>query len=225
MRKLYLIAVAVFGTMFLFSCEKEAKDRAENVEITIYPEIGYSGNVLSDIWSDALVISDTDDNEKRLLDNITERFDYQDYERGYQYVYKAKKVWMHNPPQDVSYIKYIFLELLSKKRDITENSEKDIQLYVLPQKVEYRPWISKEAHIDGGMPHYEALHVKDMTTGYWLALRDIDGFEFEKGYEYMINVKEVTHANPYSLQYKLVNVVSKEESKKKWPGVVYDYEF
>ena len=221
MRKLNLIPVVIVLSMFLLSCTKEEKDREKIVEMTVYPETRYSGNVLSDIWSDVLIISDSDDTEKRELSgNITEGLDYDDYEKGYEYKYKVKKVWMHNPPQDVSSIKYIFLELLSKKRVITENSEKDMRLYVLPQRVEYRPRISTE-YVDGMLQSYNALHVKDESTGYWMALIDIKGFDFEAGNEYVINVKEVTQADPYSQRYTLLDVVSKEKSNKRWPGVVY----
>ncbi len=205
----------------LFSCEKEAKDSFKVVELTIYPETSYKGSVLSDIWGDALVISDNEDAEKRLLDNITEGFDYNDYERGYQYIYKVKKVWMHNPPQDVSSIKYIFMEQLSKKKEVTENSEKDIQLYVLPQKVEYSPWIVKKAIADGTSQRYDALHARNEKTGEWMALLEIEGFDFENGYEYVINVRETTQADPYEKRYTLLDVVSKEESEKEWPGVVW----
>lgn len=221
MRKLNLIAATIFLSILLFSCEKEAKDSFKVVELTIYPETSYKGSVLSDIWGDALVISDNEDAEKRLLDNITEGFDYNDYERGYQYIYKVKKVWMHNPPQDVSSIKYIFMEQLSKKKEVTENSEKDIQLYVLPQKVEYSPWIVKKAIADGTSQRYDALHARNEKTGEWMALLEIEGFDFENGYEYVINVRETTQADPYEKRYTLLDVVSKEESEKEWPGVVW----
>lgn len=221
MRKLNLIAATIFLSILLFSCEKEAKDSFKVVELTIYPETSYKGSVLSEIWGDALVISDNEDAEKRLLDNITEGFDYNDYERGYQYIYKVKKVWMHNPPQDVSSIKYIFMEQLSKKKEVTENSEKDIQLYVLPQKVEYSPWIVKKAIADGTSQRYDALHARNEKTGEWMALLEIEGFDFENGYEYVINVRETTQADPYEKRYTLLDVVSKEESEKEWPGVVW----
>lgn len=223
MRKLNLIVASIIMSTFLFSCEKEAKYSIKVVELTIHPETSYKGSELSDIWGDALVISDSEDAEKRVLDNITEGFDFSDYERGYEYTYKVKKVWMHNPPQDVSSIKYIFMEQLSKKKVITENSEKDIRLYVLPQKVEYSPWIVKRNVENGMSQRYDALHVKNKRTGEWMALIDIEGFDFEAGFEYVINVRETTIADPYFKKYTLLDVISKEESEKKWPGVEYDH--
>ena len=223
MKGLNLILVVIIASVFLFSCEKSENDKVKNVELTIHHETKFSRSELSDIWTDALVISDSEDKEQRALyATITEGLDYNDYERGYEYIYKVKKVWMQNPPQDVSSIKYIFLELLSKKKVITENSEKDVQLYVLPQKVEYNPWVSKEELGYGILSNYDALHVKDMNTNNWMALKDIVGFEFEAGFEYVINVREVTQAEPYSKSYSLLDVVSKEVSDKEWPGVVYN---
>lgn len=223
MRKINLILVSIIVSIFLFGCEKEGKDREKTVELTIHPETKFSKSNLSDVWTDALVISDSEDKEQRaLFATITEGLDYNnDYERGYEYVYKVKKVWMHNPPQDVSSIKYIFLDLLSKKRVITEDGERDIQLYILPQRAEYRPRVFKSSAIGAEIERYDAMLSKDMNSDEWMALIDIEGFDFEAGYEYVVNVKEVTIANPYSKNYSLLNVESKEVSVKEWPGVIY----
>ena len=222
MKKLNLILVAIIVSMFLFICEKYEKDKVKNVDLTIHPETKFSRSELSDTWSDALVISDSEDKEQRALyATITEGLDYNDYERGYEYIYKLKKVWMQNPPQDVSSIKYIFLELLSKKKVITENSEKDIQLYILPQRAEYTPRFLKDG-VEDEPQRNDAMLVENMSNKEWLALIDIEGFDFEAGYEYVMNVKEMTIAEPYSKSYSLGNVVSKEVSEKEWPGVVYN---
>lgn len=223
MKKLNLILVAIIVSVFLFSCEKSDKDKVKTVELTIHPETRSSRSELSDIWSDALVISDSEDREQRALyATITEGLDYNDYERGYEYIYKVKKVWMHNPPQDVSSVKYVFEALLSKKKVINENSENEIQLYVLPQRAEYRPRIFKGGVLGREIQRYDALLTKNVNSGEWFALIDITGFDFEAGYEYVINVKEITIAEPYAKSYSLLNVVSKEPSEKEWPGVVYN---
>ena len=130
MKKLNLILVSIFVSLFLFSCEKTEKDKVKTVELTIHPETKINRSELSNTWSDALVISESDNQEQRALyATITEGLDYNnDYERGYEYKYKVEKVWMQDPPLDVSSVKYRFLKLLSKKKVITENSEKNIQL-------------------------------------------------------------------------------------------------
>lgn len=223
MKKLNLILVSIFVSLFLFGCEKTEKDKVKTVELTIHPETKISRSELSNTWSDALVISDSHNQEQRALyATITEGLDYNnDFERGYEYKYKVEKVWMQDPPQDVSSIKYRFLKLLSKKKVITENSEKNIQLYVLPQKVEYTPRFYKD-DIAGVPQRKSAMLAKNMSNEEWIALFGIEGFDFEAGYEYVVNVKELTIAEPYSKSYSLVDVVSKEASEKEWPGVVYN---
>ena len=72
------------------NCEKSDKVNVNTVELTIHPETRSSRSELSDIWSDALVISDSEDREQRALyATITEGLDYNDYERGYEYLYKV----------------------------------------------------------------------------------------------------------------------------------------
>lgn len=107
MKKLHYFIAFVAFSFFFYSCLKdEENDKEKIVEITIYPETGYGASVLSDVWTQPLIFSDNDDNQKRILvDIIFENLDL-DYERGYQYTLKAKKVWMSEPPQDVSSIKY-----------------------------------------------------------------------------------------------------------------------
>ena len=37
-------------------------------------------------------------------------------------------------------------------------------------------------------------------------------FEFESGYEYILNVKKITHANPYSLRFVLIDIKDKQKA-------------
>ena len=68
----------------------------------------------------------------------------------------------------------------------------------------------------------DAMLAKDMNSGEWMVLIDIEGFDFEAGYEYVVNVKDATIAEPYSKGYSLLKLVAKEASEKEWPGVVYE---
>ena len=141
MRKINLIIVSIIVSVFLFGCEKEEKDKEQTVELTIHSETKFIRSDLSGVWTDALVISDSEDKEHRaLFATITEGLDYNsDYESGYEYLYKVRKVWMHNPPQDVSSIKYIFLDLLSKMRVITDNSEREVELTFYHKRLSIDP--------------------------------------------------------------------------------------
>ncbi len=67
-------------TVLIVSCStKETSKTRENgdveklVEMTIYPETGYRPNMMSNIWTQPLVVSDNDSNKKqRMLSRISE---------------------------------------------------------------------------------------------------------------------------------------------------------
>jgi len=216
MRKLNLFVGIIILSTFFASCTKEEANRDKIVEMTLYPETGYGASILSDVVTEPIQFSDNDENKKRqLIDIITEGFDF-NYERGYEYTLKVKKVWMQNPPQDVSSVKYVFIELLTKKKVITKDSEKSIDLFVSSQTVKFTPkYPSEYEKVAGGetLKIYDALHVKENGTDNWMALTKIDGFDYIKGYEYVINVKKITQADPYSVRYVLLDIVSKTEKK------------
>ena len=210
MRKLDLFFVFVFFSMLFIGCTKDDGDKEKIVEMTIYPETGYGSSVMSDIWTQPLIFSDNDENqEKMLVDIITEGFDF-DYERGYEYKFSVKKVWMQDPPQDVSSIKYEFIELLSKEKVITNDREEDVNLFVSSETVKFTPKYPSE-YDDNMIPRiYNALKVKNNDSDTWMALTEIEGFDYETGYEYELSVKKVTHAEPYSVKYVLLETLLKE---------------
>jgi hypothetical protein len=217
MNKLYLFAGVIILSVFFAGCASEEGDREKIVEMTIYPETGYGGSLLSDILTEPILFSDNDENQKQMLtDIITEGFDF-DYERGYEYTLKVKKVWMQNPPQDVSSVKYVFIELLTKKKVITEDSEKKMVLFVSSQTVKFTPQYPCEYEnlAESEVPKiYDALHVKENGTDNWMALTNIEGFDYLKGYEYLLNVKKITQATPYSIRYILLDIISTKKTEK-----------
>jgi len=216
MRKLNLFVGVIILSVFFGSCTKDEADREKTVEMTLYPETGYGASIMSDVLTEPIQFSDNDENQKHLLtDIITEGFDF-NYERGYEYTLKVKKVWMQNPPQDVSSVKYVFIELLTKKKVITSDSEKIIELFVSSQTVKFTPKYPGEYEkVAGGeMPKiYDALHVKENGTDNWMALTKIEGFDYVKGYEYILNAKKITQADPYLVRYVLLDIISKKEKK------------
>ena len=195
-----------------FSCFNEHKneDKVKNIEMTIYPETGYGKGILTDTWTDVLVFYESDDNREQILvDIITEGFDF-DYERGYEYTFKAKKVWMSNPPMDVSSIKYEFAGTLTKNRVILENSEEEIELYVSSELVKYGPMFPIE--YENEQPkRYDALLCIDRNTNRTYVLKEIEGFNYESGYEYTLSVKKIIFAEPYLIRYILLDTENKQK--------------
>lgn len=211
MKKLLILLSICLLDIVLFSCTKDHADKEKIVEMTIYPETGYGGSIMSDIWSEPLIFSDSDSPQQQdLTDIIAEGFDF-DYERGNEYKFQVKKIWMQNPPQDVSSIKYVFIKSLSKTKIITADSTKNITLSVAAETVKFTPRFPNELESDGSPRIYDALKVNEANTNNWMALKAIEGFDFEAGFEYSLNVKKVTKAEPYSVKYVLVDILSKEK--------------
>ena len=192
----------------LFGCLKQSdtEDKVKIVEMTIYSETGYSGMFFTDIWTDVLIYSESDDSQKRSLTNtITEGFDFE-YERGYEYSFKAKKIWMKNPPMDVSSIKYVFVGPLEKKKIIIENSEEIMELIVSSEMVKYFPQFPIASH-----ELYDALLVKESNSDKRYVVKEIEEFNFESGYEYVISVKKITQGEPYLFWFVLLDIKDKQK--------------
>ena len=213
MKKLNLLTCFVVLSVLFSGCLKEdTGDKEKIVVMTISAETGFGASIMSDVVTEPLLYTDSDDNQKHaLLDIITEGFNF-DYERGYEFTLKVKKVWMKEPPQDASSIKYVFIEQLSKKKVITADGEKVMTLFVSSTTVKFTPqYPSEYVDVPGGQSPklYDALHVKENGTNNWMALIKIEGFNYEKGYEYTLDVKKITQAEPYSVRYILINILSK----------------
>jgi hypothetical protein len=204
------ICAALLCTIFA-GCFKEDGDRTKDVEMTMYAEPGYGSGVLSDVFTEQWVFSESDDTQKRqMTDILTEGFDF-DRKWGYEYTFTAKKVWMSNPPQDVSSVKYIFAGPLTGKKVITENSEKEVEIFVHPETVKYTP---RELYASGnkeGVKVYDALLIRETDADHDVVVTGIDGFDFERGYGYKLSVNKITSAEPYSVRYILLEIKSRQK--------------
>lgn len=216
MRKLNFLLGFILFSVLTTSCTKEEEkgDREKDVVFTIYEETGYGGAILSTYLTEPFLFSDSDDAQIRTLtDILVEGLVDFNYERGYRYTFNAKKIWMSEPPQDVSKIKYIISELLSKEKVITTDKEEEMTLFVASETVKFIPKYRKEDEAeDESSPNiYDALRVKEVSTNSWMAIIDIESFIYEVGHEYEIRVKKVTQAEPYSVKYVLLDIVSEKE--------------
>lgn len=222
MTKLKLLLCFVVLSALFSSCFKEDEaDREKIVEMTIYPETGFGGSVMSEIWTEPLMFSDSEDSRKRVLvDIIFEGSDNFDYERGYEYKLKVKKVWMQDPPQDVASVKYIFIELLSKEKVIKDDTEKDIEVVVSDKTVKFTPRYPTEyeqVETESGEIYerpkvYDALYMEENgDNSKKILVTGIDGFDYEEGYEYILSIKKKIQAEPYAVEYSLIEIISKEE--------------
>lgn len=214
-----LLSILLLFTLSISSCSDDDKDREKIVELTLYPETGYPSLSESGSYGDVIMFSDSQDKKIRPLTNtITEGNSIFDYRQGYEYKYKAKKVWMKNPPQDVSSVKYVILELLSKRKVITEDSETAVELFVSGEIVKYWAQFSGGCSLQELIAVYayyaDAMVVINTATKETLMLPKIEGFELEEGYKYTLSAKKVVTAEPYyAVKYVLTEVLSKEKIK------------
>lgn len=204
MRKLYLILCFIITATFFSSCSKnDDRDVEKTIEMTIYPETGYSGYLFSEnVYGEFLLFSENDSQDKKLLTNGNVSFNNFDYEKGYEYKIEAKKTFLENPPQDGSSIKYDYLKTISKTKAITQNSEQQIEMEVAPKKVGFITRSQNEIQ--------QALFVKENGEENMKPLIDIEGFNYEEDYTYNLSVKKVIQAEPYSVKYILLDILSKE---------------
>lgn len=201
-----LIYLFVFGGI-MGACNNEDFDKEKDVILTIYEETGFGTPVLSDYLTEPLQFSDSDNQIRGLLINtIVDGLDFE-YERGYRYTFKAKKIWMVNPPQDVSSIKYRIEELLSKERVIKSDIEEELILTVESETIKFIPAYRNDME----NTIYDALHIKIAGTHESIAIISIEDFDYESGFEYSIKVKKTTQSEPYNTKYSLIEIVSKEE--------------
>ncbi|MDR2232706.1 MAG: DUF4377 domain-containing protein [Tannerella sp.] len=220
-RVLFFTMLSLFA--ILTGCLNESgadADRVKTVEMTFYAETGYAKPILSSVWMDVLIYSESDDPQRRTLSNtIIEGFDFlNDFERGYEYTCKAQKVWMNNPPMDVSSIKYVFAGSLEKKKVIVGNREEDLELIVMPGTVKYV--MNTFKNMEAALPYvYDAMFCSDTNTNIGTdelgryVLPEIEGFEFESGYQYILNVKKITKSDPYALRFVLIDVKDKKQAE------------
>ncbi|MFV0506498.1 MAG: DUF4377 domain-containing protein [Bacteroidales bacterium] len=196
---LFLLGVVICA------CNNDDTDKEKEIILTVYEETGFGSSIMSDYVTEPLLFSDTDNEHKQLLiDIIIDGIDFE-YERGYRYTFKAKKIWMTDPPQDVSSVKYNIEELLSKERIITSNKEEELKLTVAPNTVKFLPCYRSDLKNQ----IHDALSVKEVGTEGNMAIVSIENFDYESGYEYTIRVKKSTQAEPYSIKYTLLEVISK----------------
>lgn len=190
---------------FLSSCTKDDDgDVQKIVEMTVYPETGFGGYLFStDVYGEFLLFSESDNPEKRILTNGSNFSDNFNYEKGYEYKLEARKTFLKNPPQDGSSIVFEYIKTISKKKVITQNSEQQIEMEVGPTKVGFISLSQNEIK--------QALFVKENGENNMKPLLIIEGFNHEEGYQYKLNVKKIIQADPYSVKYVLVNIISQKQ--------------
>lgn len=104
----------------------------------------------------------------------------------------------------------MYLEQLSKKKTITEDSEENLELIVASKTVKFTPKFPNEYEETGSSPNiYRALHAKMTGTDNWMALIEIEGFYYEERSEYILTVRKINRAEPYLIRFILIDINSR----------------
>ncbi len=182
------------------------EDKVKEITLVIYEETEM-GKATEDYLFEYFVLSDSDEKGKRSgMLTLIEGINF-DYERGYRYTFKAQKIWMTDPPQDISNIKYNIQEMISKEKVITTDKEEKLTLTIAAETVKFHPHYRKDME----EKLYDALSAVDVVLDRQMAIIEIEGFDYEAGYEYEIEVKKTIQADPYAISYKLLDVLSKKK--------------
>ncbi len=108
--------IAIILSLFaLTACDKdESKDRREIIQMTIASEMGKGlGNMDGYDENADCIFAKEGDNEEWIKLSPLSITGFR-YEEGYEYSLKVDKIYLGNPPQDASSIRYELIEILSK---------------------------------------------------------------------------------------------------------------
>lgn len=211
MKQINLVLVVLIFGIFSSCMKDNSYDKVKIVKMTIYPEIAYGSSVLSDTFTELMIFSESDNTEKRQLsDIITDGFDF-NYKIGSEFTFKAKKIWMNNPPLDVSSVRYEFIGQLKERKVLTENSEEILNIAISPNLVKFHPRFSENNGSDQ-YKVYDAMKCENESDLKIIIIRNIEGFDFEEGYSYLLQVKKLVTAEPYLEKYVLLKTIKKEKA-------------
>lgn len=112
---------------------------------------------------------------------------------------------------------FTFAFISCDKEDEEGKKITDYKEYILTVASEMKPGVMWS---DGYNYLKEVYPVKKENTEDWEAMGYIDGFEFEKGYEYKIKISETSYLDyrmgqPAWTEYDLLDVLSKEKKIRK----------
>lgn len=110
---------------------------------------------------------------------------------------------------------FTFAFISCDKEDEEGKKITDYKEYILTVASEMKPGVMWS---DGYNYLKEVYPVKKENTEDWEAMGYIDGFEFEKGYEYKIKISETSYLDyrmgqPAWTEYDLLDVLSKEKKR------------
>lgn len=218
-----LFTLLTIGVLVLAACnnggDSEQSEATEQTEQTEETQTGEEGEVVTMYIGPELVDCEGEGPQKCMLVKYSPDEEYQlfysgiegfNFEPGYEYELKVLVTPVENPPAGGSSLKYTLVEEVSKTPVDTGSGETTVPedgeivtMYVGPETAECT-----------GVAPQTCLLVKETPDGEYQYFYDnIEGFEYEPGYNYELKVLVTPVENPpadgSSLKYTLVEVVNK----------------
>ncbi|MBP6468806.1 MAG: META domain-containing protein [Chloroflexi bacterium] len=208
-----LLTLLVAGMAVLVACGGNPQPAGPEQTLFVGPNLVECTGVAPQT---CMQVKDTPDGDYRLFYDQIQGFVF---EEGFEYELRVRTETVENPAADASSLRYILVEEVSKtpmsaaSADTTADGQMKI-LYVGPELVDCV-----------GVAPQQCMQVKEnQADEYTLFYGQIEGFTFEPGYEYELQVKVETVDNPpadgSSLKYTLVAVVSQTPVGGTAPAVV-----
>ncbi len=215
-RMIIVSLLLISANLILAACGPAPEAEPETVEKTIYvgPElvdcVGVAPQQCMQVKEDPL-------GEYTLFYDQIEGFNH---EEGYEYELIVREENIANPPQDSSSIKWVLVEEVSKTA-VTANESGDTDAAESAELVEAAAegeiltvFVGPELVDCVGVAPQTCLQVKtDPDHDYTLFYDNVEGFEYEPGYEYELRVLiepvEDPPADASTLKYTLIEEVNK----------------
>ena len=150
------------------------------------------------------LVKENPEDEWELFYNQIEGFNY---EEGFDYEIEVEVTPVENPPADGSSLQYTWIRTLNKQPNPDYQAESEIvRMFVGPEKVT----------CEGAGPQ-ECYLVKENPEDEWeLFYNQIEGFNYEPGFDYEIEVEVTPVENPpadgSSLQYTWIRTLNKQQN-------------
>jgi heat shock protein HslJ len=201
------LAILTLAGMLLAACAStpatepgEPVTQPEAVERTVYV-----GPVLVDCEGEGpqtcMLVRENPDDEYTLFYDQIEGFEY---EEGYEYKLIIKEDQVENPPAGSSSLKWSLVSVESKEPVPIAGDAVEKTIYVGPELVD----------CTGVAPQKCMLVKENPEDEYRFFYDQIEGFDYEEGYEYELVIMEEPVENPpadaSSIKWTLIEVVSKE---------------
>lgn len=132
------------------------------------------------------------------------------YEEGYEYVIRVRRdKWNNGDIQDAGMYRYTLLDLISKTKKVSEN---------IPAQRLFITIASKKVTDNVALPS-NMYYAKVTGADKWTVFPEIEGFNFEEGYEYILLIDRKFNGSNSQPKFTYVYVETNNKIQKDSEGL------